>query len=430
VLTTVRTHGFAADPELPQRDGLLDAEAVAERLPALLGLGSLRSCNLLRAKYRIGESLRVVYRLDTGSREHLLAARAFPAGRGGSAYRRAVIAAVPGDGLPPVVLDQESEAVWWTFPNDRRLLGLSDLMHPLGSVHPSWQRSEAVEYAPERSVTLRATALDGTTAGYAKVFAPGSVDVAGLAGRYRRIAAALAGRGETVQSPDALCWSDERQLLLLSAMPGVRWADLPTADLLGTLRRLGAAIAALHDAGPAALGDDHPAAGLQPFTRLALPRVTHSAELVGLARPDVAARARRLAARLAGAVPAPDRPVLLHGDCHPKNALVDAQQIGLIDLDQAGTGAAANDIGSLLARLRQDELIGGPPAAELAAAFLAGYAGVRPPPVDSALHWHTAAALLAERAMRAVNRVHLPALQHLDELLAEAERTLSKGVLL
>lgn len=201
MLTTVRTHGFAADPELPQRDRLLDADAVAERLPGLLGLGSLRSCNLLRAKYRIGESLRVVYRLDTGSREHLLAARAFPAGRGGSAYRRAVIAAVPVDGLPPVVLDQESEAVWWTFPNDRRLLGLSDLMHPLGSVHPSWQRSEAVEYAPERSVTLRARALDGKTAGYAKVFAPGSVDVAELAGRYRRIAAALAGAGRPSNHP-------------------------------------------------------------------------------------------------------------------------------------------------------------------------------------------------------------------------------------
>ncbi len=108
---------------------------------------------------------------------------------------------------------------------------------------------------------------------------------------------------------------------------------------------------------------------------------------------------------------------MLHGDCHPKNALVDGKQIGLVDLDQAGTGPAAADLGSLLARLHVDELVGGPSAAPLAAAVSAGYAGVRPLPGDRSLQWHTAAALLAEQAMRAVNRVRLPVLDRLDALL-------------
>lgn len=429
MLSPVLTHGFAADPALPQRDRLLDATAVGQLLAGLLGLTDVRSCSLLRAKYRIGESLRVVYRLDTGRRHQLLAARAFSVGGSAAAFRRASAAAVPAYGLAPVLLDEAADTVWWTFPNDRRLRGLAELMRPLGWVHPAWQRSEVVEYAPERSVTLRATGLDGATVGFAKAFAPASVDAAALSARYRSIALALARSDEPVNSPEVLRWSGEHHLLLLAAVPGVRWGDVPVDDLPTVLRRLGTAIAVLHGAGPAHSGGEHPTAGLRRFTRLALPRVTHSAELLALARPDVATRARKVADRLASAVPATEPAVLLHGDCHPKNALVDADRIGLIDLDQAGTGAAANDIGSLLARLRQDEVLGGPPAAELGAAFLVGYAGVRPLPSESSLRWHTAAALLAERAMRAVNRVHAPALEHLDELLAAAEHTLRRGAL-
>jgi len=423
VLTAVLAHDLAADPALPHRDRLLDAAAVAARLTPLLGLADIRTCTLVRAKYRITDSLRVVYRLHAGDRQHLLAARAFTDGGGAAAYRRAAATAVPVDGLPGVVLDQALDTVWWTFPNDRRLRGLAELMHPADRLYPSWQHSEVVEYAPERSVALRAVDHTGVTSAFAKVFAPGSVDVAALADRYRRIATALAGADQPVGSPRPLSWWMERDLLLLEAMPGVRWSELPVNELPDAVGRLGAAIATLHAAGPT-----DRAAGLRRFTRLALPRVLHSAELVGRARPDVAVRARQLAIRLADTMPAAEGPVLLHGDCHPKNALITADRIGLIDLDQAGTGAAANDIGSLLARLHQDELLGGPAAADLGAAFLDGYAGVRPPPSGASVRWHTAAALLAERAMRAVNRVHAPVLGHLDELLAAADRTLREGV--
>ena len=45
------------------------------------------------------------------------------------------------------------------------------------------------------------------------------------------------------------------------------------------------------------------------------------------------------------------------------------------------------------------------------------------------LAWHTAAALLAERALRAVNRVNRAALARLDELMAAADAALDRGVL-
>jgi Ser/Thr protein kinase RdoA (MazF antagonist) len=100
----------------------------------------------------------------------------------------------------------------------------------------------------------------------------------------------------------------------------------------------------------------------------------------------------------------------------------------LIDLDQSGLGDAAADLGSLLARLRHGEAVGELTSGEADAmvdAALGGYAAVRPLPSAPSLRWHTAAAIVAERMMRAVNRVHLPALANLGALADAAEAALA-----
>ncbi len=97
--------------------------------------------------------------------------------------------------------------------------------------------------------------------------------------------------------------------------------------------------------------------------------------------------------------------------------------IALIDLDQAGAGVAAADVGSLIARLIADGDTG-----TMRSAFLSGYQAVRPLPPAGSLRWHTAAALVAERGVRAVNRVHLPTLDRLPELLKTADDVLLNGV--
>ena len=142
-------------------------------------------------------------------------------------------------------------------------------------------------------------------------------------------------------------------------------------------------------------------------------RVVHSAHLVAVGRPDVSAAAIRLADRLADGPPPGGPQVALHGDCHPKNALLAGESIALIDLD----------VGSLVARLHADGDTG-----ELRSAFLSGYRAVRPLPPDRSLRWHTAAALVAERGVRAVNRVHLPTLDRLQGLLETADDVLLNGV--
>jgi aminoglycoside phosphotransferase (APT) family kinase protein len=399
-------HGFAADPALPCRDLLLDPDAAGEHLARLLGR-PVDGCELVRVKYRIGESLRVTYR--TGPAE-LWTVRVFRGGDSAAAYRKAAV-----DGAVP---DPALDAVWWAFPADRRLRDLAGVLRPapdLAGLAPGWVASELVEYSPERAATFRAVDATGRPVGYAKAYAPGTVDVAERAGRYERMAGVLAAGG--IGAPLPLGISTARTVLLMRAVPGVQWGELAGPALAGAVGRLGVAIGTLHDSGPEI------AAGLPRFGRLDVRRVVHSAHLVAVARPDVAGPALRLADRLADGPPPGGPPVALHGDCHPKNALADGDAIALIDLDQAGTGPAAADIGSLLARLHQDGDSG-----DLRDAFLAGYRTVRALPAERSLRWHTAAALVAERAVRAVNRVHLPTLDRLPELLATADDVLLNGV--
>jgi aminoglycoside phosphotransferase (APT) family kinase protein len=402
-------HGFATDPALPHRDLLLDQDAAREHLTSLLGR-PVDECDLVRLKYRIGESLRVTYRTRVDGRDELRTVRAFRGGGSGSAYRKAAGAGV--------LHDPALDAVWWTFPQDRRLRDLGDLLRPapdLAALAPGWQAGELVEYSPERAATFRAVDAAGYPVGYAKAYAPGTVDVADRARRYARIAAVLAGGG--ISSPVPLGSSVARTVLLMQPMPGVQWGELDGTALAAAVRRLGTAVATLHDSGGRA------AEGLPRFARLDVRRVVHSGHLVAIARPDVAARAIRLADRLADGPPPGGPPVTLHGDCHPKNALIDGDAIALIDLDQAGVGPAAADIGSLLARLHQDG-----DAGAMRAAFLAGYRTVRALPPEGSLRWHTAAALVAERAIRAVNRVHQPTLDRLGHLLETADDVLLNGV--
>jgi aminoglycoside phosphotransferase (APT) family kinase protein len=124
----------------------------------------------------------------------------------------------------------------------------------------------------------------------------------------------------------------------------------------------------------------------------------------------VRAAVDRLIATAPGSAPS----VCLHGDVHLKNAIVRDGDVALIDLDQVATGPAAADVGSLLAALRAAGVDG-------ESSVLAGYGRTAPHPLDrDALRWHVAAALVAERALRAITRVRADSLKQLPRLIAEA----------
>jgi tRNA A-37 threonylcarbamoyl transferase component Bud32 len=419
---------LASDSHLPQRDLLLDADEVARHLSSRLGTTgplAIDSCARLRAKYRIGDSLRVLYRIRVGNDDYTVAARAFGAGRSKQAYERAALDAFSSDSLRPVAHDAGLETVFWTFPNDRRISGLralTDIPAERAQLFaPAWTRSRVVAYAPEKCATAQCLDDRLRVLAYAKVYARD--DGRRIFDVYNALRRTQTSETGGVRLPRAFAYVEADHMLLLEAVEGRRIADLHGDDLLQGYRQLGASLAALHNL---PLPD-----GLPSFKRLDLQRIRRAARVVGQARPDVRREAHDLANELSLRWEPSSVPVVcLHGDVHPKNGILHGDRLTLIDLDQAATGNAAADLGSLLGNLAYTHragLLSRPAARELGLAFLDGYASLRQLPEKASLRWHTAAALLAERALRAINRIRPEGLLCLRELLIEANDILQIG---
>jgi aminoglycoside phosphotransferase (APT) family kinase protein len=425
VRAAVRTPLLAPDPGVPGRDVLLDPEQMTDRLSRLLGRDGPAGIDRYargRAKYKVGESLRIVHEIEVDGAPWIVASRTFPNGRSERVYERAVAEAHDAGPLLGVAHDPELHTVFWTFPNDRKLGTLPALLPATDTVSELLGRPIArtilAAYAPEKSATAACfDELLGRPVAYAKVFA----DRDELDASHRAHAAVFDRLGTShsaLRVPAVLAASEEHRMLVVEAIQGRRIDTMHGPELLQAMRRYGAALAAFHSLPPAA--------GLPPFTRLDPDRHAPAAGLIGRARPDVAVAAARLAGELAGAAPARGETVLVHGDVHLKNGLLQGRRIALIDLDQTGLGTPAMDLGSALAGLRYRALVDdeGARAERVRDALLDGYAAARELPDRADLDWHVAAALLSERALRAVNRIREDGLVHLDAVLADARAVL------
>jgi aminoglycoside phosphotransferase (APT) family kinase protein len=419
------TGALAADASLPARDVVLDARAIAPRLSRLLGARGplpIERYSQSRVNYSVGRSLRVVHRLQVGTRQAVVASRTFSAGRSGAAYERARAAARPAGPLRPIAHDPELETVFFAFPNDRKIATLAAIGGETDTVASvlgrAVRRQVLVAYAAEQSATAACLCGDPErVVAYAKVYAEPEEAQFG-ATVHARIAGWLAGEAG-VRVPSPLAYSPGDRLVVIAPVDGRRIDALGDGELLHAVGRLGAALATLH----ARARVD----GLPRFERLGGERQLHAAELIGRVRPDLAVAAGRLAASLLEAEPPADGPpVCLHGDVHLKNGVLSEGGVALIDFDQAAAGPAAADVGSALAGLRLRGRLSGDPAAgeRLSQAFLSGYREVRELPGAEVLRWHVAAALLGERALRAVRRVRPDALAQLPVLIEDARSVL------
>ena len=402
-------NGLAPDPALPQRDLLLDDQQMAARLSSLFsrrGPLAIDSCEKQRIKYRIGESLRVLYRLSVNCRTHLVAAKAF-AGSSEISQRKSA-----------QFVDSDIGAAFWMFPNDRKIKHLSLLRDRPGTLATvlagKWHHSEGVAYVPEKCATVRCLDHDGQAIGYAKMYAADGGR--NIYTTYLQLASACT----RVVKP--LAYSAPYRLLLLDAVPGTRIADLKHEKLIDGFAGLAQTLASLHSA---------PIPSQLPrFHRHDLDRLRKCARIVGMARPDVARIASQLNEDLRSTVPPTGQLVCLHGDVHPKNGIALNGLVTLIDLDQSAVGPAAADLGSMLALLHYNWRIGQITPSrkrQLASSFLDAYADRRPLPAEKSLNWHTAAALLSERALRSVNRIRPEGLRQLSQLLNDAREILRTG---
>lgn len=417
------------DALLPERDWLLDDAATAELLGRTLGVAGPVTFDRVerrRVKYRIGESLRSVHRVWSGDRSWLVSAR-MRAGGAAALYAEAMPHARPCGPLHGVAYAAALHTVFWTFPNDRCLADASALHPGLPAIRDAYPGTplvvDIVGYNPERAVIARLSDPAGTPRGYAKLFADdghaSARDI--LAG----LQLAIARTGSPLRVPSVRGEDAARGILVVDAVTGTHLEALPAHALDGAFSRLGTALGHLHSLP-------------LPESGLALPRWTgfddaalgRAADTIAWARPDLGEMAYDTAARLSRRRPAAGRAVGLHGDMNSRNWLITPHDVGLIDFDQAAAGPASGDLAGVLGWLRTRTLTGAWPAAreaELTNAFLDGYAAVRPLPDARDLAWHRAAALLVERALRAVTRVRPEMLRHLDALVTGAAREAGEG---
>jgi aminoglycoside phosphotransferase len=303
------------------------------------------------------------------------------------------------------------DAVFWSFPHDRRIAALP-LLSPgsptlarlLGRACP---RTRLVAYAAERAASARCLDARGAVVAYVKVHAGDGWE------RERRGLEALAA-DPRLRVPKVLASAPEHGALALEPLPGRRLDELHGAELAGALHGLGRALATLHAGGPA---------GPARFVRLDVDRLARAVSVIARARPAAGRPAALLlAALLAGRPEAPD--VCLHGDVNLRNAILDGDRVALLDLEDMATGPASADLGQLLASLltaRVQGRLAEPDRRALQAAVLAGYATIARPPGDAELRWFTAASVLARVALPAVNRVREDVLEDLEALLTAAE---------
>jgi len=392
---------LAVDPALPQRDLLLDENLMTEYLSHLIKYG-IEDCERLRTKYRVGTSLRVLYQLRGSGRSYRIAARAFPGTR-----------RVANQSTSQTELNApELNATFWIFPHDRKiknLAGLDNIPDELRNIEgQTWATSRIVAHAPEKSVTAQCLDDNEQIIAYAKIYA-------GDEGRqifetYR----AVTGK---VQIPRAIAYSEIHHLLLLEPVDGVPLSTVAESEY--AFFRLGKALNSLHHIDPPS--------SLPRATRLTPEAVARASATISQARPDVAALVQHLSAKLIAQY-THGKPVFLHGDVHPKNIFLNEETLFLLDLDQAATGAATADLGSVIAGLYCDACTGSRTwreASVLKHALLNGYSAH-----DShELRWHIAAALLQERALRSVTRIRTATLQKLPEILRTVETVLNGGVI-
>lgn len=439
------------DPLLPSRDRLLDdrlaAELFAERLGAHTRL-SVQRVERLRAKYRIGESVRTVHRVWVDGRSHFVSARmrAADAAAMFAEARRGERACAPMRG---VWHEPDMKTVFWTFPNDRCLNGLDAATEPLPLVralYPGDLSLEVVGYNPERAVISRVSRPHQPASGFLKLYACGGLEPARRSLLWLRDA--ITAAGSPLRVPHLRAWDDRRRLLVVDAVAGVHLHAVPPTHLVRAFAALGTSLGRLH-----ALPTEGSPRTLPRFEAFEAGELVRAGEVVTWARPALGDLARRTVDLLVAHRPSSQECVCVHGDLNVRNFLfapgvdqpafsrVDARQathaatvgrrdwqatrddVGLIDFDLASRGPAAADIAGILAWLRTRALTGEwthEREVELGDALRRGYQGIRSLPPERELRWFLAAALLVERAQRSVTRVRLGQLSYLESLVAAA----------
>ena len=268
----------------------------------------------------------------------------------GSAQRDVAWVAQVGGGAPPATVAVATSAgpmgMWW-YPDDPRLPGLRSAVTPGGLAHVLGAfdtdtgvrpDTEVVTYLPLHQAVVRVGApvhrsdAVGDVA-FVRVVPPDDID---------HVVTTLARcRTAGVPVPEVVATDRLLGLVVTAALPGSTLRDrlvdgrpMPDAQALWSLME---AISCVDV--------DRPT----PVESLPASIERHAARLAAVA-PDLADRIDALARRLTAFTVAPEV-VVIHGDLHDRQILVDADGAitGVLDVDEVGRGDLLDDLGRLVA---------------------------------------------------------------------------------
>ena len=442
------------DPVLPQLAHALDPQAMAKTFAGLLAGLSVRACEVERVKYRPRRNCSVLYRLrlhdprEGCEFEQRVAARFCSGGDAQRRHRQALarptVASVAGPALSHVA-ELDMLAHW--LPNDPKLAALALLCNDtelrrrcLPEVVAAltegrgWlldHRTTLVQVVPElrvcARVELRLQPAPGAAACSHTLFVKADVERSGattqaLMQTLYRSAAQTQGR---LRTPRPLLWQEHAGLHWQCAATGSALEDHEPGVGPATSARVGAQLAALHATALPGL----PGIDLGDLRA----QVQRAAALLSAVEPAWRPLLVRLAARLdAGAAALGAEPaVTLHGDLHPRNILVDAEQLTFIDLDGVQAGPAVLELGAWVADTLYRAALDAAAAWRTwpsCHAFLAAHASASGRAADAVLlAWSTAHDLLCKRAYRCLANLKPGRFEIVPQLLALADAISSAG---
>ena len=443
-----------SDPQFPHLSAALSPPLMQELLQTTLlsplieqnqGL-AVDSCVIGEKRYKPGRSCVLSYRLqlhdvNTGSRrEQVVSARLCRPDEGMAEFNRAEsMQLFRTSGVQALSYMPETEMVLWSFPNDRKLRHLPQLLNldflaahlpsklALLGVNDSGEieaiTTAVLHYLPERSCMIRyhlslqrrSTGESRALTLYGKNYRDDSgAEVDAI---MRQLAEQMPGNAVP------LGYDPELRTLWQSHVPGepFLWESLEAPDALDVVRSIARCVAEFHSC------------TVRTPWRYDLHDIDESLmdtiELAERAYPDLAGRITSLVNALLVQRKSMDWSDALttpvHRDLKMCNFLIGEERVALIDMDSVGLGDPLTDIGSLIANFYLNGIRAGSDFGrirKIVEVFGSAYAEAVPWTVSQArLNWYTAAAFIHEVTRRSIRQLDVERMKHIDDYLDLSE---------
>ncbi|MBW2395704.1 MAG: phosphotransferase [Deltaproteobacteria bacterium] len=379
------------DPELRGLGLLLDPEVLAALIAIQMPELGVRSLRIDYLRYKPGTRCLAGVILETDARGPVRAHAVVHGADAAEKLRKTAQEANWAGPTSSLATIADAGLAVCVFPFDRKLPALrhivdveaaADKFARLLGVESPVTSLETLAYKPERRFVAAAKDHDKPLAAL-KLFVRGA-DLAAV-----RLARAVRS-GERLLVPRLLGHKQRWNLLALEWLEGESLRDaLGKSHCLASIHQTGAALAELHALPSGSLPDPGPRHGADGLLA--------AAAQVSWLLPSVQGHVENLAARLMARLAESPQDVFAHGDFYDKQVVLQRDRAGILDLDAAHRGDAAQDLGLFLAHLEAARLAGLrvlPDLVETEAALVEGYASVREPPSAGRIRLHRAAGLL------------------------------------